>query len=178
MRGEEAAQVQLYRLLRNGLISVARLYERDPSHRRSMVNEAFLKILQNLAKRGPDVPFHAWCRRITINTVLNDLRARNRTERHVAPMDHELALALHSSEQNSVEEFIEAEELQNLIDQLPVVTRQVFVLHVVEGYLHREIAELLVISEGTSKWHVSHARSLLRNLLAVMERKLAIPRSA
>jgi RNA polymerase sigma-70 factor (ECF subfamily) len=55
-----------------------------------------------------------------------------------------------------------AEEIMNLIKRLPPATHAVFVLYAVEGYNHREIAEQLNISEGTSKWHLSEARKTLQ----------------
>jgi RNA polymerase sigma-70 factor (ECF subfamily) len=59
-----------------------------------------------------------------------------------------------------------AEEIMELVAKLPPATHAVFVLYAVEGYNHREIAEKLGISEGTSKWHLSEARKTLQKQLA------------
>ncbi len=166
IRRDSAAQFELYKLLHDTLMSVARRYERDAQHRRAMVNNAFLKILDNLHQRNADAPFEAWCRRITINTVLNDQRDRRTAERAFVPMEMDQATAYHASDMNGVEELIEAEELQHMLDQLPAMSRQVFNLYAIDGWKHREIAEQLGISEGTTKWHVSHARQILQALLA------------
>ena len=58
-----------------------------------------------------------------------------------------------------------AEEIMNLIKKLPPATHAVFIMYAVEGYNHREIAERLSISEGTSKWHLSEARKSLQKQL-------------
>jgi RNA polymerase sigma-70 factor (ECF subfamily) len=58
-----------------------------------------------------------------------------------------------------------ADEIMELVKKLPPATHAVFVLYAVEGYNHREIAERLKISEGTSKWHLSEARKTLQKQL-------------
>jgi RNA polymerase sigma-70 factor (ECF subfamily) len=63
-----------------------------------------------------------------------------------------------------------AQQIQSMLQHLSATTRAVFNLHVTEGYNHREIGELLKISEGTSKWHLSEARKYLINLLKIKER--------
>ena len=63
---------------------------------------------------------------------------------------------------NDVEQFIQAEALQAMLDKLPEVSRKVFNLFAIDGYTHKEIAQMLGISSGTSKWHVSNARNLLQ----------------
>lgn len=172
IRKDSAAQFELYKLLREMLLSVARRYEHDALCRQAMVNTAFLKILDKLHTRHPDAPLEAWCRRIMINTVLNDQRDRRTANGPVVPMEVELADSLHSSEMNGAEEMIEAEELQHMLDRLPMMTRQVFNLYAVDGWKHREIADELHISEGTSKWHVNHARTLLQAMLAQEHRSI------
>lgn len=170
IRRDSAAQFELYKLLHDTLMSVARRYERDALHRKAMVNNAFLKILDHLPTRKPEAPFEAWCRRIMINTVLNEQRDRRTADRSVVHMDMEHAAAYHGTELNGVEEVIEAEELQHMLDQLPVMTRQVFNLYAIDGWKHKEIAGQLGISEGTTKWHVSTARQRLQAMLAEVER--------
>lgn len=165
IRRDSAAQFELYTLLREVLLSVARRYEHDDLLRRAMVNTAFLKILDKLHTRHPDAPFEAWCRRIMINTVLTDQRDRRTANGHQHHADVDLADNRHAVDLNGAEEMIEAEELQHMMDRLPTVTRQVFNLYAIDGWKHKEIADSLGISEGTSKWHVSHARQLLQAML-------------
>jgi len=164
IRKDSAAQFELYKVLRDTLLSVAHRYERDALLRKAMVNTAFLKILEHLAKKHPDAPFEAWCRRIMINTVLNEQRNERRANGQSIPV----ALADDHAPTgfNAAEEFIQAEELQHMMDRLPAVTRQVFNLYAIDGWKHKEIATALGISEGTSKWHVSHARQVLQEMLA------------
>ncbi len=165
IRRDSASQFELYKLLREVLLSVARRYEHDDLQRRAMVNTAFLKILDKLHTRNPDAPFEAWCRRIMINTVLTDQRDRRTANGPNGHTDVDLAEDLHAVDMNGAEEMMEAEELQHMMDRLPTVTRQVFNLYAIDGWKHKEISDSLGISEGTSKWHVSHARQQLQTML-------------
>ena len=162
---DSAAQFELYKVLRDTLLSVAHRYERDALQRKAMVNTAFLKILDHLPEKKADAPFEAWCRRIMINTVLNEQRNERRANGYGAAKQVELTDRLGPSEFNAVEETIQTEELQHMMDLLPTVTRQVFNLYAIDGWKHKEIAASLGISEGTSKWHVSHARHVLQGML-------------
>lgn len=69
------------------------------------------------------------------------------------------------AETNEYLREMEAEAFNELLTRLPAMTRNVFNLFAIDGYAHAEIAQLLSISEGTSKWHVSHARQLLREAI-------------
>ena len=71
------------------------------------------------------------------------------------------------------EEFneISIDEIYKMINQLPLMSRTVFNLYVIEGYKHMEIGEELQISEGTSKWHLSFARQKLRDLINIREKQ-------
>ena len=165
IRRDSAAQFELYKLLRDMLLSIARRYEHDDLQRRAMVNTAFLKILDKLHTRNPEAPFEAWCRRIMINTVLTELRHRRTAEGRYGTADVDLSDNLHAVDMNGAEEAIQTEALQHMMDRLPAVTRQVFNLHAIDGWKHKEIAATLGISEGTSKWHVNHARQALQKML-------------
>ena len=176
IRKDSAAQFELYKVLRDALLSVAHRYERDALQRKAMVNTAFLKILDHLPEKHPDAPFEAWCRRIMINTVLNEQRNDRRANGHSRQV--ELVEALGPTEFNAVEEMIQTEELEHMMDRLPTVTRQVFNLYAIDGWKHKEIAASMGMSEGTSKWHVSHARQMLQQMLGKAVRSHQILRIA
>ena len=76
---------------------------------------------------------------------------------------------------NEAAEELEAEELRKMIQQLPDMSQKVFNLYAIEGYTHREIGEMLKISDGTSKWHVSFARKTLQGMIKeAMKRMMSI----
>jgi len=100
-----------------------------------------------------------------INTVLNEQRNHRTANGHGVLQQVDLLDGHGPSSFNGAEETIQAEELQHMMDRLPTVTRQVFNLYAIDGWKHKEIAESLGISEGTSKWHVNHARQALQGML-------------
>jgi RNA polymerase sigma factor (sigma-70 family) len=176
VRKDRKAEFELYRVIYGTLMSVARRYERDRQLAQGMVNAAFLKVLDNLDKRRPEVPFEAWCRRITINTVINDHRDRRSYNTPTAMADLEHAQQQPAQDVDGVESMIHAEELQHMLDRLPEMSRKVFNLFAIDGWGHKEIADLLGISEGTSKWHVSNARERLQAML--LEFKVQVKKMA
>lgn len=165
-KGDRRAQFQLYKRCFNVLMSVCMRYRRSEDEAVAMVNEGFLKIVNNLGKFAPDTPFEAWIRRIMINTLIDDFRKNRKVNELIENHD----FTDHNNHQelvdfNTADLHFNASELEAMIRSLPPVSGKVFNLFAIDGYGHLEIAKLLGISEGTSKWHVSFARQRLRELL-------------
>lgn len=173
---ETRAQYELYRALYPVMMSICSRYERNLDDAKARMNQAFLKVLTSLDQRRASVPFEPWVRRIVINTVIDAFRqeARRRDMEREGPAMEQYE---GSASANEFLERMEAEAFAQLLLRVPTVSRNVFNLFAVDGYGHAEIAALLGISEGTSKWHVAHARSILQKALAakagVHERPLA-----
>ncbi|HRH37801.1 MAG TPA: sigma-70 family RNA polymerase sigma factor [Flavobacteriales bacterium] len=166
----------MYRALYPQMMAICSRYERNKQDAVARVNQGFLKILTNLNKRRSEVPFELWTRRIMINTVIDDhrqQRQRKEQESLDAPLDN-----ASSAEANEYLRHMEADAFAALLERVPEMSRKVFNLFAIDGYPHQEIAELLGISEGTSKWHVSHARQVLQQALLQKARatmKTALP---
>jgi len=126
-----------------------------------------MKIVTKLDSFKGDRSFEAWIRRIMINTIIDDYR-KNSKEKSIIQFKDIQNDGTENSwvEYNAADLKFEAEELLGFIDRLPTESKKVFVLFAVDGYSHKEIAEMLEISDGTSKWHVSFARKKLRELIA------------
>jgi len=125
-----------------------------------MINDGFLKVFNNLNKYDHAQPFKAWLRTIMVNTAIDYYRKWQKYNNQDSLDNIE---ALDVSE--DVIGKIAAEEILKLVQQLPPSYRMVFTLYVVEGYNHREIAELLGIREGTSKSNLQDARKKLQALI-------------
>ncbi|MBL8001457.1 MAG: sigma-70 family RNA polymerase sigma factor [Flavobacteriales bacterium] len=166
IRQEAKAQYELYRVLYPMMMSICSRYERNRQDAAATMNQGFLKILQHLGRRPDHVPFEPWARRVVINTVIDQFR-RNKERKAVERLSDDLS-DHDTSEVNSYLREMEAEELARLLEQLPPVSRHVFNLFAIDGFAHAEIAEMLGISEGTSKWHVSHARTVLQKAIGAM----------
>ncbi len=163
-RQEPKAQYQLYKELYPLMMSICTRYERNKQDAVARMNQGFLKVLENIGKRRPEVPFEVWTRRILINTVIDDYR-RNK-KRKEQELIHENVSDLDHTEVNEYLRHMESEAFGELLRAVPPMSRDVFNLFAMDGYSHQEIATMLDISEGTSKWHVSNARSILQKAIA------------
>lgn len=164
IREEPKAQYELYRALYGTLMGICSRYERNRQDATARMNQGFLKILNNLGGKRPEVPFGPWARRIMINTVIDDFR-KERERKRIETMDQRVE-ELNTSEVNEFLERMEAEDFASLLERVSPMSRNVFNLFAIDGFPHAEIASMLGISEGTSKWHVSHARSILQQAIA------------
>src|SRR5690606_25109333 len=99
--------------------------------------------------------FEGWIRRIMINECLSYLRAN----KNISFIDDEF---VKEESFNNIESGLSVDDIQFLIDSLPDGYKVIFNLYAIEGYKHREIAEMLRINEGTSKSQLSHARKMLQ----------------
>ena len=165
-KGNRKAQYQLYRLCFAFLMGVCYRYKNNEADAAAIMNEGFLKILNNLNKYQPEVPFEAWAKRIMINTIIDEFR-KDRKVRELIDYkdfsDSDDSTGLF--ELNETAQQMEAEDLELLIRKLPPVSQKVFNLYAIDGYKHQEISQLLDITEGTSKWHLSFARKKLQEML-------------
>jgi RNA polymerase sigma factor (sigma-70 family) len=166
-RGDRKAQYQLYRNCYSMLMAVCVRYCRQPDDAAALMNAGFLKILTGLSKWRREVPFEAWARRVMINTAIDDYRARERERAHadIRELPDDAHLTDHLTEVNTSEWVFAVEQLEAFIRALAPVTQRVFNLFAIDGYSHDEIGQLLSISIGTSKWHLSDARRRLRDMI-------------
>lgn len=162
IRKDRRAQHTLYKECFSFLMRVGYRYTQNKEDAMVLLNTAFLKILTQLDKFNEDQNFEYWAKKIMINTAIDNYRKSKKQAKVFSSLDE-------FDEQNE-NYFIDAdradkkydlEEILKLIQTLPHATRNVFNLFVVDGYSHKEIAEMLSISEGTSKWHLSEARKTL-----------------
>lgn len=174
IKRERKAQFELFKLCYGFLMAICRRYYSNKEDAEEVLNKGFLKILNNLKKYRAEVPFKLWIRRIMINTIIDEFR---KNKKYYEKMDFNATdghQEFESSQLNLGEMKLDAEYLLDLLDKLPDMSKKVFSLYAIDGFKHSEIAEKLEISEGTSKWHVSNARSILKEFLTQTEKKTAI----
>jgi RNA polymerase sigma factor (sigma-70 family) len=152
------AQEGLYRQFYGFAMTIALRYSRDEHDAADIMTNAFVKVFKSLKSFDPSKgSLHAWIKKVIVNEGLDHIKSRNRFSENV-----EVETVAEPGINNTALEQMGAEEIMNLVKRLPPATHAVFVLYAVEGYNHREIAERLNISEGTSKWHLSEARKTLQ----------------
>ncbi len=162
LQQDRKAQARLYRECFGLLMGICQRYYRNHEEAVAALNLGFLKILNNLRKKRPEVPFQAWICRIMINTIIDDLRKSRNYRAQMTTTDWTTTQEQIGPEALSeVEQHLDVEGVREILYRLPPATREVFNLFAIDGYSHAEIAALLGISVGTSKWHVSAARKQL-----------------
>ncbi|MBR9920522.1 MAG: RNA polymerase sigma factor [Bacteroidetes bacterium] len=164
-KGDRKAQYQLFKTCFPVLMGVCSRYAQDQEWAKSGMNEAFLRILNNLKRYDTGVPFEAWIRRIAINVMIDEFRKSRKVRELIEYRDFSEANFEETVSESPFDdggESVPPEELEQLIQMLPPVSQKVFNLFVIDGFSHPEIAKLLDVSVGTSKWHLSSARKKLR----------------
>lgn len=165
-KGNRKAQFQLYKSCFSLLMSVCMRYRKNENDAAEILNVGFLKILNNLDKYKSGVPFEAWIRRIMINTLIDDFRKNRKVRELIEHTDFEHEeIFTDQVDYNEADKAFDASDLQALIQKLPPMSKKVFNLYAIDGYSHKEVGELLGISDGTSKWHLSFARKKLQEML-------------
>ncbi len=167
--GERTSQARLYNLYARKMMGVCMWYARNKEEAEEILQDGFMRVFTYLHKYAAIGSFEGWIRKIMVNAAL--FKYRNKS--HLRPVVEYNADTHDTSEGSSVIALLDAKELVNLVQTLSPVYRMVFNLYVLEGMKHREIAELLGISEGTSKSNLADARAILQRALTV-KKKLAV----
>lgn len=159
-KGKASAQRELYECFFNYAMSVALRYSQHRDEAIEVVNDAFLKVFNSLEQYDTAQLFKTWLRTIVVRTSIDQYRKNRKyyeTESHLYvendPVEPDVFSAFGS------------EEIMACVQKLPPSYRVVFVLYVVEGYKHHEIAQMLQVTEGTSKSNLAAARNKLKQLL-------------
>lgn len=164
LEGKKEAQRILYETHAPKMLSVCRQYVRDLQFAEDVMINGFVKVYRHLHTYRFEGSFEGWIRRIMIREAISFLR-----KKQFVVFDDE-ALENQSELEISFDSDFDSEYIQELIDELPEGYKMVFVLYVVEGYKHQEIAEMLDITESTSKSQLFKARRLLREKLKEQNR--------
>jgi RNA polymerase sigma-70 factor, ECF subfamily len=173
-RGEKPAQEKLFKLFYGKMMGVCMRYTRDQDRAQEVVQEGFIKVFDKLSEFDFKGSFEGWVRRIMVNASIDAIRKRNR-----GPFSTDEDFIFDSAEPLEEEsDFddeltkLKAEHAMRAIQSLSPAYRTVFNLYVIENYSHKEIAEILSISEGTSKSNLAKAKQNLREKLKEQFKKL------
>jgi RNA polymerase sigma factor (sigma-70 family) len=159
LAGKKAAQQALYDRYSPTMFATCLRYIGNEMEAEEIMVNGFLKVFANIASFREDGSFEGWIRRIMINEALTALRKRRLS--WIEPLEN----ARHQAVYADSDLQFEAEELLQMIDELPTGYRTVFNLYGIEGYSHKEIAEMLEITESTSKSQLNRARAMLQKMI-------------
>ena len=164
---ERKAQELLYKQYASKMLGVCMRYATDKMEAEDMLQNGFIKVFQKMDDYRGDGSFEGWIRRIMVHSSIEYYRKHNKMMQMV-----ELDEAGAETSTNPLATAkLEAADLLLLIKNLAPGYRIVFNLYAIEGYSHKEIAEIAGITEGASKSQLSRARSVLREQIIEMERK-------
>jgi len=143
----------------------------------SAVNTAFLKILNNIKNYDHGQSIKAWIRRILINTMIDEFRKSKKNDRLIAKVDYDKEISVNGIhlEYNEAETKFNVETLTRFIHELNPLTANVFNLFVLDGFSHKEIGEMLDITEAASKWHLFTGRKQLQEKVIQLQKTFDQP---
>lgn len=163
LKNKRPAQQELFTRFSYMVKGICLRYSRDADEAEDLLQESFIRIFTKLDTFTDKGPLGAWIRKITVNTALEIYRKHSTMQRHLTIVKAESDPNPKTSD--SAIEQLQLEDLLLKIQQLPNGYRTIFNLYAIEGYNHPEIAQMLDISEGTSKSQYSRARTLLREMI-------------
>lgn len=164
---ERKAQELLYKQFASKMLGVCLRYAADRMEAEDMLQNGFIKVFQKIEDYRGDGSFEGWIRRIMVHSSIEYYRKYHKMVQLVDIDD----AAAHPSVDALATSKLAANDLMALIQQLAPGYRIVFNLYAIEGYSHREIAEMTGISEGASKSQLSRARAILKKQISKLEDK-------
>ena len=160
VRQKPIAQEELYRHFAPVMLGVCYRYTKSLHDAEDVLQEGFVKVFRNIERFRGDGAFEGWLRRIFVNTAIEHYR---KTVQMYPIMDF-TPLPSETTDLSALDNLM-AEDLMNMLQELSQGYKTVFNLYVIEGYSHKEIADMLSITEGTSKSQLARARYLLQKKL-------------
>lgn len=160
MEGNRRMQEELYRRFSPRMYAVCLRYASNAEEAEDILQEGFIKIYKKLSSYRGDGSFEGWIRRIFVNTAIEHFRRK----RYLQPVTEKEENTIEGSYLSVLDELAERDILA-LVQQLSPGYRTVFNMYVVEGYTHKEIGDIMGISEGTSKSQLSRAKVILQDLV-------------
>jgi RNA polymerase sigma-70 factor (ECF subfamily) len=163
-RRDIKAQSEIYHLFAGKMFGLCLKYSRNKQEAEDNLQDAFITIFDKIDQFKYRGSFEGWMKRIVINTTLQTYRQKNVLNLVEKNLPDEVEVEID-------EEDISLDYLLKIIQELPERYRMVFNLYVLDGYSHKEIADLLGIAEGTSKSNLSRARLILKEKIEISQQQ-------
>ncbi len=159
-KGDPKSQEQLYRHFYAKSLKISFRYAKNEEDAVEILNDAFLKVFSNIEAVNKISSIWSWIRSIVIHTAIDRYKKVN-AKMEMVPLEKV------DNEESDIEALkrLESEEILKLVQSLPATQRLVFNLYVVEGYSHKEIANKLKITDGSSRSYLSEANGKLRQMI-------------
>lgn len=163
MRNERSAQEQLYRMFYPRMMGVVRRYIDHIEQAEEVINNGFLRAFQKVNQYTFQGSFEGWLRKIIFHSVSDYVKQNTRYNENIVLVEKDQYIHKDHADNLYYNQLLE------LVHGLPDATRSVFNMYVMEGFSHKEIGKALGISEGTSKWHLSEGRRMLKDKIEKLQ---------
>jgi RNA polymerase sigma factor (sigma-70 family) len=160
INGERRMQEELYSRFAPKMYAVCLRYAGKAEEAEDILQEGFIKIFKKLSSFRGEGSFEGWIRRVFVNTSIEHFRRKN----YLQPVTEKEESTIEGKYLSVLDNLAE-KDIMNLVQELSPGYRTVFNLYVVEGYTHKEIGDMLGISEGTSKSQLSRAKVILQDMV-------------
>ncbi|HEU5053080.1 MAG TPA: sigma-70 family RNA polymerase sigma factor [Hanamia sp.] len=160
IEGNPEMQKLLYDLYSSKMYGVCLRYAENAEDANDVMQEGFIKVYRSLPKFRSEGSFEGWIRRIFVNTSIEHYRKKTKKYNITEVQENTI-----EDNELSALDSLATKDILNIINELSPGYKQVFNLHVVEGYSHKEIAEILGITEGTSKSQLARAKGVLKKII-------------
>ncbi|MBZ5855661.1 RNA polymerase sigma factor [Flavihumibacter profundi] len=157
IEGDPKMQEALYQRYAAKMFAVCLRYAGNNDDAQDLLQEGFIKVFKNLAKFRNEGSFEGWIRRVFVNTSIEQYRRKV----HLNSISEKEEMVIEDASVSVLDQLAERDIIQ-LVQDLSPGYRAVFNLYVIEGFSHKEIADMLHISEGTSKSQLARAKSILQ----------------
>ncbi|MCF8229051.1 MAG: RNA polymerase sigma factor [Bacteroidales bacterium] len=161
VQNDSEAQEKLYKLYAPKMFGVCLRYAKNHMEAEDVLQEGFIKVFVHLKDYRNEGSLEGWIRRTIVNTAINFYRKSIKSSKDIDIDDVEIS----NADDETVLDQLSTRELLDAIRELPDGYRIVFNLNVLEGYTHKEIGQMLNLSENTSKSQLSRARQVLQKRL-------------
>ena len=161
-RHERKAQKVLYEKYSRLLMGICMRYASNKAEAEDILQDSFLKIFFRITDYSGTGSFVGWLRKVVVNTAITNYHVNLKYRYHVEIEEY---VSVESGSAGFDEDFFTADELYKVLNELPRGYRMIFNLYAVEGYKHKEIAEMIGIDTNTSKSQYSRAKAVIRDKL-------------
>jgi RNA polymerase sigma-70 factor (ECF subfamily) len=162
--GDSASQYKLYSLYAKAMYNVAYRFMNTREDAEDMLQDSFIYAFQSLKSFRYESSFGSWIKRIVINRCINEIKRRKADLTFFDDMSY-FDEAESDEKENGYEEFLSVDKIKEAMESLPNGSKMIFSLYLLEGYDHREISQILNVSESNSKSQYMRAKRKVKEIL-------------
>ena len=165
---DRRSQTALYKLYFPLMSSIGLRYTNTKEEALHGLNFGFLKVLRNINSYNPEYALATWIRNILVNHFIDEYRKNRIRFEKVRPIeesDQQFNITVNEGAEN-----LDADYIRDILAQLEEPMRTIFCMFAIDGFRHHEISKKFDITEGTSRWYVNKARTILKSRLEAISR--------